>query len=144
MNIKLLVFISVLGSVFTIYTTKIGFGEVYPFTSWKLFPKPACGIDHCELWIIKSLNQKNDTINLQIKAFKGFDYDDAHYAFDNFIGNFLNQPNKENRNRFFMFLKKMHPKHNVFILQRKSFNLEEFAKNENQFEITENHVFEEN
>lgn len=141
MNIKHLVIISLFCSVTTLFSTKFGLGEVYPFTSWRLYTEPAYANEPCFVWQIHGISTQGDTLLLKHKAFKGFDFDDVHYGFNVLMDNFEKKPDVENTSRVYSFLQKMHPEFNTFSIKKKKFSIASLSIDSTKYQYTANYVF---
>lgn len=81
-TLKILVFTSMFASILTLLSTSMGLGELYPFSSWKLFTQPVGSADATVLKNIYGQTQSGTWLLLPLKSSPEFDYDDTYYLFN--------------------------------------------------------------
>jgi len=124
--LRILWLMSIIGSILTLFSVKIGWGELYPFTSWKLFTQPIGSTDSYEGFCIYG---KKNTYNWQclpIKKSEHFSYDDAYYLFG-YLSKNLEPSHKE----YLRYLAHdMYPDYDDFQLRKKKYKVSEIVQNE--------------
>jgi hypothetical protein len=80
---KTLVVVSIIGSIFSVYTSEKGLGEIYPFFFWKLYSQPLGTQRTCTEYRIYSRDKDGSAFKRNpIHATKTFTLDEYLYSFN--------------------------------------------------------------
>ena len=131
-HLKILIGISISASVLTLLTPKLGLGEVYPFTSWKLFTQPICSFDTYTHYNLYGKDQQGQWQLLPLKSSSNFDYDDTYYLFDE-LSNTISEKHKS-KAQLRSLAKAMYPDYNDFELRTKSYKISEIVRDSSLFQ----------
>lgn len=88
--VKSLVYLSVLLSVLSFFTSRAGYGEIYPFFFWKLFSQPIGSKGQDELLRIYALDSNDTWERIPIRETKTFLRDDIMYSLSFNVNDSLN------------------------------------------------------
>ncbi len=131
-HLKILIGISIVASVLTLLTPKLGLGELYPFTSWKLFTQPICSFDTYTHYNLYGKDQQGAWQLLPLRSSNNFDYDDTYYLFDELSNTIAENPKRIGHLR--SLAKAMYPDHNDFELRTKSYKVSEIVRDSSLFQ----------
>lgn len=120
-TLKILVGLSISASILTLASTRFGLGELYPFSSWKLFTQPAGSLDLTVQKNIYGQTPKGGWQLLPLKSSPNYDYDDAYYLFNELCSRI--EKDTIHKTQLRQFAKTMYPSFNAFQLRAKSFKV---------------------
>lgn len=112
-------------SLTSLYTVKKGYGEIYPFFSWRLFTKPS-GFSKTDVQYKLYGIRGNDTLRLANTASKLFDENERASLINGF-GDKISKNIKRNlyKKRLLDLAKIVEPNFQNFILVKETFNAQQ-------------------
>ena len=113
---------SLLFSFLSIFTIKMGYNEIYPFYTWRLFTKPS-GTSTTDVQYRLYGISKEDTIRIRNNESLLFDGNEKASMINNLAAEIDNDKiNVDSKAKLYRFAKEIEPSFQSFLLVKESFN----------------------
>lgn len=132
-TLKILVLVSMSASILTLASARLGMGELYPFSSWKLFTQPVGSLDHCAIQNLYGRTPSGSWQLLPLRSSPDFDYDDTYYLFNELCARMEKDTSVAHKNLLRQFAIDMYPDYDHFELRVKSFKVSAIVKDSNLY-----------
>ncbi len=139
---KYLVIASLLLSVVSIYSTKAGWGEIYPFYFWKLYSQPLGNTKVVSEYRIYA-KQKSDSAfcRMAVKDNYTFTVGEYVYTLHRLVTDYSNTRSETNKNRLYDFVKHVEPEYEQYEIIKETYRPLEIFKNENVYDTSVEIIF---
>ena len=120
--------VSLVLSFLSFFTIKRGYGEIYPFYTWRLFTKPS-GTSTTDLQYRLYGISKKDTVRLRNTESPLFDGNEKASMINN-LGTKIaeNKDDQESKGKLLRFAKEVEPGYQSYLLVKESFNAQKIDK----------------
>ncbi|HTF82044.1 MAG TPA: hypothetical protein VL947_09975 [Cytophagales bacterium] len=122
-SLRPLVFLSIIASVLTLFTAKIGVGELYPFTSWKLFTQPIGSTGNYSIAVLYGQTPTGTWQPLTLRASNLYDYDDAYYLYHDLSSSIMKDTSITLKTRLRDFATDQHPVYKRYEIRERQYTL---------------------
>ncbi|WP_205501427.1 hypothetical protein [Rufibacter psychrotolerans] len=135
--LRVLVVVSIIGSLCSSFTLIKGWGELYPFANWKLFTQPRGSDNHYSTYRIYTRTAGEKTFQRQaVRPTRTFDQDDYVYTLDYWVNRTLadSAGTTNSKARLHTLIKYLHPEASEYRIVRESTTVEELLHHPNNYE----------
>lgn len=134
--IRLLVLLSILGSLFSSFTLIRGWGEIYPFANWKLFTQPRGSNRQYSTYRIYTRQPGDSVFRRQpVHATRTFDQDDYVYTLESLVNQTLADSTNSgpSRKKLEALVRHLHPTAQNYQIVRESTTLDRLLHHPDHF-----------
>ena len=125
---KYLVGLSVILSMFSWYTSRVGLGELYPFFFYKLFSQPR-GTKGFDDVLRVYIRHDNKMVRRPMEAIKSYSQDDISYSLEHYVSDSINGNRKLS-----ILLNHLYPNQGPYWVYKEIYNPSEILKHKEHYD----------
>ncbi|WP_125077809.1 hypothetical protein [Rufibacter latericius] len=136
LGLRVLVAVSILGSLCSSFTLIRGWGELYPFANWKLFTQPRGSDGLYSTYRIYTRQPGEATFQRQaVRPTRSFDQDDYVYTLDYWVNRTLQDTagTTKSRERLHALVRYLHPQAQEYRIVKERANVEDLLHHPARF-----------